>query len=243
MSRRFDARTTSFDQEGRLKQVEYAMEAINKAGSAIGVLTHAGIILATEKQSASALLEQSKQSEKIYALDKHLYTVVSGVTADANYLIDYARLAGQQYRFAFRDIQPIEQLIQNICDLKQRYTQVGGMRPFGAAFLYAGHDHESGYQLYSSDPSGNYVGWKAKAIGNNNEAANSYLKEKYKDDITLDDGLDLAVQTLAKALTATLTTEKIEIMTIVRRPDGTVKGRTLGEDELKKLIEKNQPAK
>ncbi len=39
------------------------------------------------------------------------------------------------------------------------------MRPFGAAFLYAGHDHEAGYQLYSSDPSGNYVGWKAKAIG------------------------------------------------------------------------------
>jgi len=96
------------------------------------------------------------------------------------------------------------------------------MRPFGAAFLYAGHDHEAGYQLYSSDPSGNYVGWKAKAIGktmkitsfkmiskgNNNEAANSYLKEKYKDDLTLEDGLDLAVQTLAKALTATLTTEK-----------------------------------
>jgi len=229
--------------EGRLKQVEYAMEAINKAGSAIGVLTPAGIVLATEKQSVSALLEQSKQSEKIYALDKHLYTVVSGVTADANYLIDYARLTGQQYRYAFRDIQPIEQLIQNICDLKQRYTQVGGMRPFGAAFLYAGHDNEAGYQLYSSDPSGNYVGWKAKAIGNNNEAANSYLKEKYKSDLSLEDGLDLAVQTLAKALTATLTTEKIEIVTIVKRQDGSVRGRTLEEAELAKLIEKNQPAK
>lgn len=40
-----------------------------------------------------------------------------------------------------------------------------GMRPFGTAFLYAGFDNENGYQLYSSDPSGNYVGWKAKAIG------------------------------------------------------------------------------
>jgi len=243
MSRRFDSRTTSFDQEGRLKQVEYAMEAINKAGSAIGVLTNYGIILATEKQTVSALLEQSKHSEKIFALDKHLYCVVSGVTADANYLIDYARLSGQQYRFAFRDIQPIDQFIQNICDLKQRYTQIGGIRPFGAAFLYAGHDHDSGYQLYSSDPSGNYVGWKAKAIGNNNEAANSYLKEKYKEDLSLYDGLDLAVQTLAKALTSTLTPEKIEIMTIVKKSDGTVTGRTLEEAELAKLIEKNQPAK
>lgn len=96
------------------------------------------------------------------------------------------------------------------------------MRPFGAAFIYAGHDHEAGYQLYSSDPSGNYVGWKAKAIGkekkfvfiwqlcigNNNEAANSYLKEKYKEGLNLDDGLDLACQTLAKALTSTLSPEK-----------------------------------
>jgi len=48
-----------FNDQGRLKQVEYAMEAINKAGSAIGVLTPFGIILATEKQSVSALLEQS----------------------------------------------------------------------------------------------------------------------------------------------------------------------------------------
>ena len=95
------------------------------------------------------------------------------------------------------------------------------MRPFGTAFLYAGHDHDNGYQLYSSDPSGNYVGWKAKAIGrviienslyncigNNNEAANSFLKEKYKDEMSLTDGLDLACQTLSKALTSTLTHEK-----------------------------------
>jgi len=243
MSRRFDSRTTSFDQEGRLKQVEYAMEAINKAGAGIGVLTGYGIILATEKQTVSALLEQTKQSEKIYSLDKHLYCVVSGVTADANYLIDYARLAGQQYRYAFRDIQPIEQLIQGICDLKQRYTQIGGIRPFGAAFIYAGHDNEAGYQLYSSDPSGNYVGWKAKAIGNNNEAANSYLKEKYKDTLTLEEGLDLACQTLGKALTSSLSTEKIEIMVITKTQDGTVRGKTLDEKELLALIEKNQPAK
>lgn len=43
-------------------QVEYAMEAINKAGSAIGILTTEGVILASEKQTVSALLEQSNSN-------------------------------------------------------------------------------------------------------------------------------------------------------------------------------------
>jgi len=74
-------------------QVEYAIEAINKTGSAVGILTKQGIVLVTERQDVSFLLEQEKLSEKIYCLDKHVFCVVSGLTADANYLIDYTRVA------------------------------------------------------------------------------------------------------------------------------------------------------
>ena len=64
-----------------------------------------------------------------------------------------------------------------ICDMKQQYTQFGGQRPFGTAFLFAGYDRVYGYQLYSTDPSGTYVGWKATAIGSKNLAAKSFLKQ------------------------------------------------------------------
>merc|ERR1712194_589916 len=69
-----------------------------------------------------------------------------------------------------------------VCDLKQGYTQFGGLRPFGVSFLFAGWDEHFGFQLYQSDPSGNYGGWKAKAIGANNQAAQSILKTDYKSD-------------------------------------------------------------
>lgn len=64
MSRGYDKRTTTFSPEGRLLQVEYAMEAINKAGAAVGFMTNDGIILACEKQDVSALLEQSTSKMK-----------------------------------------------------------------------------------------------------------------------------------------------------------------------------------
>lgn len=42
-----------------------------------------------------------------------------------------------------------------------------GKRPFGVSLLYVGWDKHYGFQLYQSDPSGNYGGWKATCIGNN----------------------------------------------------------------------------
>ena len=53
----------------------------------------------------------------------------------------------------------------------QAYTQFGGLRPFGVSFLFTGWDEHHGFQLYQSDPSGNYGGWKATAIGANNQAS------------------------------------------------------------------------
>jgi hypothetical protein len=67
--------------------------------------------------------------------------------------------------------------VQTLCDTKQGYTQYGGLRPFGVSFLIAGWDVHHGFQLYQSDPSGNYGGWKATAIGANNQAAQSILRQ------------------------------------------------------------------
>lgn len=64
-----------------------------------------------------------------------------------------------------------------VCDLKQSYTQHGGLRPFGVAFLFAGWDKHHGFQLYSTDPAGNYASWKIKIIGQGSGEATRKLKE------------------------------------------------------------------
>eukprot|EP01016_Furgasonia_blochmanni_P003559 TRINITY_DN11401_c0_g1_i1.p1 TRINITY_DN11401_c0_g1~~TRINITY_DN11401_c0_g1_i1.p1 ORF type:complete len:278 (+),score=84.21 TRINITY_DN11401_c0_g1_i1:605-1438(+) len=240
MSRRFDSKTNTFNAEGRLMQVEYAVEAINKSRPGVGVLTKEGIVLAAEKDVVSALLEQSRHSEKIYCLDKHIYSVVSGVTADANYLIDYARQTSQRYRFVMRENIPVENLIVEICDQKQYYTQWGGSRLFGAAFIFAGWDKNYGFQLYSSDPSGNYSGWKATAIGTNSLAANSFLKQEYQESMNIDQGLDLAIKALSKTMdTSSPSAEKIEIVVITKNQDGQIGSRPLAEKDILELLKRN----
>lgn len=68
--------------------------------------------------------------------------------------------------YNYQEIMPVEQAVRSVCNYKQAYTQFGGLRPFGVAFVFAGWDSHYGFQLYQSDPSGNFSGWKATVIGN-----------------------------------------------------------------------------
>lgn len=116
----------------------------------------------------------------------------------------------QRFQLNYGEPMPCEQLVSYLCDIKQAYTQYGGKRPFGVSILYMGWDKHYGYQLYQSDPSGNYGGWKATCIGNNSGAAISILKQELSDElITLASAEDLAVKVLSKSLDMTkLTSEK-----------------------------------
>ena len=132
----------------------------------------------------------------------------------------------------------MEQLVTLLCDYKHGYTQYGGLRPFGVAFLYAGWDRHHGFQLYQSDPSGNYSGWKATAIGSNSQSAQSTLKADYTEEQSLGDATKLAVRVLAKAMdTTNPTSEKMEVSVMeldeaTRQP----KQRMLSPAEIDALI-------
>ncbi|EGF81894.1 hypothetical protein BATDEDRAFT_19045 [Batrachochytrium dendrobatidis JAM81] len=237
MARRYDSRTTIFSPEGRLFQVEYAMEAISHAGTALGVLSTEGIVLAAERKTSSKLLENISR-EKIYRLNDTTCCAVAGLNADANTLISYCRVQAQKYLFRFNEPIPVEQLVQNLCDMKQGYTQYGGLRPFGVSLLYGGYDEHFGFQLYHSDPSGNYSGWKAMCIGANSTNATSLLKQDYKEEMTLKEAKALAIKVLAKSMdSTTLGSDKLEFATLSRGPKGNIVYHAFTPQEIDALIQ------
>lgn len=137
MAKRYDSRTTTFSPEGRLFQVEYAMEAISQAGTAVGIKTRSGITIAAERRILSKLLESSEK-EKTYYINEHIAVAVAGIRSDANILVNYARVVSQRHLFTYGEPIPVEQLVQAVCDQKQGYTQFGGLRPYGVSFLIGG---------------------------------------------------------------------------------------------------------
>lgn len=162
---------------------------------------------------------------------------VAGITSDANVLTNELRLIAQRYLLQYQEPIPCEQLVTALCDIKQAYTQFGGKRPFGVSLLYIGWDKHYGFQLYQSDPSGNYGGWKATCIGNNSAAAVSMLKQDYKEgEMTLKSALALAIKVLNKTMDVSkLSAEKVEIATLTRENGKTVI-RVLKQKEVEQLI-------
>lgn len=180
------------------------------------------------------------------------------MTADANILINYARSAAQNYLLTYNQEIPCEQLVRRLCDLKQGYTQHGGLRPFGVSFIYAGYDDQRQFQLYQSNPSGNYGGWKATSVGANNASAQSLLKQDYTDECSLREACGLAVKVLSKTMDSTnLSSEKstsclytvsfvalltlfiVEFATVGRTKEGTVYHHLWGAEEIDALLKEH----
>uniref|UniRef100_A0A8C0Z4L7 Proteasome subunit alpha type-4 n=2 Tax=Canis lupus TaxID=9612 RepID=A0A8C0Z4L7_CANLF len=226
---------------GRLYQVEYAMEAIGHAGTCLGILANDGVLLAAERRNIHKLLDEVFFSEKIYKLNEDMACSVAGITSDANVLTNELRLIAQRYLLQYQEPIPCEQLVTALCDIKQAYTQFGGKRPFGVSLLYIGWDKHYGFQLYQSDPSGNYGGWKATCIGNNSAAAVSMLKQDYKEgEMTLKSALALAIKVLNKTMDVSkLSAEKVEIATLTRENGKTVI-RVLKQKEVEQLIKNHE---
>lgn len=230
----YDRAITVFSPEGRLYQVEYAREAVRRGTTAVGVTCRDGVILAVDRRVSSRLVK-IESIEKIFQIDDHVAAATSGLVADARVLIDRARLEAQIYRLTYGDEIPIELLAKKICDIKQAYTQHGGVRPFGVSLLIAGLDKNKS-RLFETDPSGALIEYKATAIGSGRPIVMELLEKEYDDNLTIKDGLKLAIKALVKA-NEEINPENIDACTIDTE---TQTFKRVNLEEIIKLVEESK---
>ncbi len=205
----YDRAITVFSPDGRLFQVEYAREAVKRGTTTVGLKFEDGVVLLVDRRVTSKLVEQSS-IEKIFRVDEHVGCATSGLVADARVLVDRARVEAQINRITYNEAIQVKTLVKNICDFKQTYTQYGGVRPFGTAFLIGGVDETNGPRLFVTDPSGAMMEYKATAEGNGRDAAVEHLEEHYEL-MGKDDAIELGVQALYKATEEALEKTGVQI--------------------------------
>ena len=182
----------------------------------VGVRGEDSVVLGVEKRAA-AKLQDTRTVKKIAPLDKHIMVAFSGLTADGRVLINKARVECQSHRLTVEDEPSVEYISRWIAGVQQRYTQRGGVRPFGVSAIVAGFD-KGKPALYKTEPSGSYFAWKATSTGSltlhsvqNNKKVNGtgkndkqvreYLEKNYKDDkLGVADAKKLAVRALLEVI-------------------------------------------
>ena len=224
----YDRAITVFSPDGRLFQVEYAMELVNRGATILGIQCPEGVVLGSEENIES--LEEAEYSWKLFKIDEHVGAAIVGLSSDARILIDQARIYAQSNKLTYDEPIDVEIVTKRICDIQQMYTQHAGVRPFGVSIIFSGVD-KTGSHVFGTHPSGTYRGYKATALGAGRETVLPMLKEEYKADQSLEDSKKLAVKCLVKALEARQLPPRIKIAVIPTAtkklemlPDETVEG-------------------
>ncbi len=205
----YDFGITIISPEGRIFQVEYARESVKRGATALGVLYDNGVVLLAERRIHSRLIEPA-HTKKLYVIDQHIAVASSGLVADSRVLIDIARVECQNNRIRYSEELPVGMLARAICEVKQGYTQHGGVRPFGAALLICGID--AGVPaLFETDPSGAYRSIYAGGIGRGTAKVQAYLEVHWHKGLTKDEAIELALHAIADQYDEDLTVDNLEL--------------------------------
>jgi len=185
----YDRAITVFSPDGRLYQVEYAIETVRRGTIAVGIKCRDGIIIAVEEKPRK--LQISNTAQKIFQIDDHVGVAAAGYIPDARSQVDNARFFSQSNKMIYDEPVEVETIAKHLADQCQQYTQYAGVRPYGVALILGGVVNNTP-QLYLTDPSGTYISYDAIAIGSGSDQVTDFLEKTYKSDLSLDEAATLA---------------------------------------------------
>ena len=194
----YDKAATMFSPDGRLYQVEYASKIVEQGSTGVGIIYNEGVVLVADKNVQSKLV-LPESIEKIFKIDGNIAVVSAGLVGDARRLVGIARKQAQDNKMVYSEDIQVEVMAKEIAETKQAFTQYGGLRPFGVAFIIGGVD-EKGAKIFQTEPSGALAEYKAVAIGRNRDKAMEVLEKEFKENLTLTEVLAMAYKAIEKSL-------------------------------------------
>ena len=189
-SRGYDMTPTMYSPDGRIYQVEYAMETVKRGTLALGIKTKEGVIMAVEEKPRA--LQTANITQKIFQIDFHIGVAAAGYIPDARVQVENARLFSQGTKLTYDEAVEVETVAKHLADQSHQFTQYSGVRPNGVALIIAGVDMK-GESVYLTDPSGTFIQYAAVAIGAGSDEVNSFLEKNYDFDMGLEDAATLAI--------------------------------------------------
>jgi len=207
----YDRAITVFSPDGRLYQVEYAIETVKRGTIALGIKTKDGIVFAADERPRK--LQIVAEPQKLFKIDQHIGVAAAGYIPDARSQVDAARFFSQSNKIVYDEPVSVETVAKHIADQCQQYTQYAGARPIGVALIIGGID-ENGNSLFLTDPSGAYVPYNAVAIGAYSDKVTEFLIKEYKSEMTLEESKILAVAAINLVSNDTNISEQIKICQI-----------------------------
>jgi proteasome beta subunit len=205
-------------------------EDLTKTGTTIlGMVCKDGVVIATERRATMGTLIAHKATKKLYQIDQHLGLATAGLVGDLQILARYLSAEANLYRLK-RDaripVQSAATLMSNILNSRKFY-------PYYVQLILGGWDASGGH-VFSLDAAGGSIPDKYTAGGSGSPYAFGVLEDSFRDDMTVNDGIDLALRAVTAAMGRdSASGNGIDVAVISEK-----EWKMVPEDELKKRLQK-----
>jgi len=238
----YDKGVNTFNQQGHLLQVEYAIEVQKQGANVVAVQGLNSVFICAELKRQKNEDVEARGLQKIYRVSDHIYIAVSGLIGDAETIVDKARIETTNHWFAYDE----EITVKALTDLlSEHFLEFGEMlgddddedrppknsRPYGVSILICGVD-KTGPNLYAMNASGTANKYKAKGIGSGSSGADETLQEKHHNSMSDDDIERMAMDIMAMTCEETISVDNIAAVKI---PIGGL-GITYPKADLERLV-------
>lgn len=170
-------------------------ERLLKGTTTIGLVCKDGVVLATERRATAGNLIANKMTQKLFKIDTNLGITVAGLVGDAQVLARYLKAEVALYRL--RRGAPLT--AEGAATLLANILNGNRMFPYYAWLILGGVDGKGGH-VFSVDPAGGSIEDKFVSVGSGSPFAYGVLEEGYSRDMSVADGVDLAIRGLTAAM-------------------------------------------
>ncbi|MFA5101780.1 MAG: archaeal proteasome endopeptidase complex subunit beta [Candidatus Thermoplasmatota archaeon] len=205
-------------------------EELKKTGTTIlGIVCKDGVVIATERRATMGTLIAHKATRKLYQIDNHLALATAGLVGDLQVLSRYLSAETKLYslkRDAEMSVQSAATLMSNILNSRKFY-------PYYVQLILGGWDSTGGH-VYSLDAAGGSIPDKYTAGGSGSPYAFGVLEDSYHDDMTINEGIDLALRAVTAAMGRDSASGNGADVAVITEKEF----RMIPEDDLKKRLQK-----
>jgi len=172
------------------------MEAANrlKTGTTtLGIKCTDGVVLASESKATAGFLIAHKETQKVFQIEDRMGLTTAGSVADAQILTSLIKAEISLYKLERGGItvKAVSNLLSNILFSYKIF-------PYMVELIVGGVD-KTGPHLYVLDPIGSNLEDKFISTGSGSLFAYGVLEDKFKENMTIDEGIELAVHAIKAA--------------------------------------------
>ncbi|NPA75782.1 MAG: archaeal proteasome endopeptidase complex subunit beta [Euryarchaeota archaeon] len=171
------------------------MENVKTGTTTVGIVTKEGVVLATEHRASMETFIAHKVAQKLYKLDTNMGMTTAGLVGDLQVLVRYMRAEISLYRLRRGALMPVgaaATLLSNILNERKFF-------PYYVGLIVGGYDNK-GYHVYSLDAAGGAIEDKYASVGSGSLFVYGVLEDRWKDDLSLDEGVNLAIRGITAAM-------------------------------------------